>query len=740
MMDNYSNLEIPYHNNGEFLPRLYLYINKYLVQRLENLISCIQLESQYTNDLLNWLRSQIPDGFESIEELYDEILKKSEMSSAAGFSVGIPSILYTMAYLEQNDINNEDDFYRQLEFDYIKEKAYHTVGLVLSLIFVSHLSDKYCDVISILCEKEHFDNVTLHDFIQLCSDDTCNRLKKFEGEKQVYSLLSIFLPECITSANPLLTHPICDDRLYSLFSGENGFVPRFMELIEYEEPIPKMLLREDTHSSILDMIEQDRKLFLFYGEPMSGKTLMAKTIAKDVKKQLVICDIGDLLKYAVNPGENGESEKTYVPEYPEIEKRLDYVLREACTVNSIILIDGLVEGCDDAVYQICSFMYQLVGSYCSCVIINYDSEKEASTPAYVTNYNFKRLDPAERVELWQHFTQDLPDIDEDDLKETAMTFDLTPGQIENAAGKLAVMNEKITKKILHKLCYRILNNQLSSQAKLVESDFTWNDIKLDKKNKGIMHDICNAVENKPFIMNDWNFKSKLPYGSGITVLFAGPPGTGKTMGASVIANELGMELYKIDLSRLIDKYVGETEKNIRRIFNLAARSNCILFFDEADAIFNKRMDAKDANERFANIESSLLLQCIEEYEGVAILATNKMSAMDPAFMRRFRFYLQFSEPDEDTALEIWNTVFPAELPLDEDVDFKELAHIFKFTGAIIKNVALQASFLAASERTSVNALHILKAARREMEKNQRVITREELGEYAYLYDDMMAIS
>ena len=271
----------------------------------------------------------------------------------------------------------------------------------------------------------------------------------------------------------------------------------------------------------------------------------------------------------------------------------------------------------------------------------------------------------------------------------------------------------------------------------VKSNFTWEDLKMAPEDKVVLRDLCMSVRNRHIVMQEWDFEQKVPYGAGITALFSGPPGTGKTMAAQVIANELHMELYKIDVSQLIDKYVGETEKNIRRVFEQAKKSNSVLFFDEADAIFNKRMEAKNSNERFANIESSLLLQCIEEYDGVAILATNNMAAIDAAFIRRFRFYLVFKEPNEKIRREIWESVFPDIAPVAEEVDFQELAHTFIFNGAVIKNVALQAAYLAAQKKRSIGLLEILVAVRREMEKNQRVLAKEKMGRLGCLFQDVL---
>lgn len=208
------------------------------------------------------------------------------------------------------------------------------------------------------------------------------------------------------------------------------------------------------------------------------------------------------------------------------------------------------------------------------------------------------------------------------------------------------------------------------------------------------------------------------------------------MAAQVIANELSMELYKIDVSQIFDKYVGETEKNIRQIFDQAKKSNSILFFDEADAIFNKRIEASSSNDRFANIESSMLLQCVEEYSGISILATNNYNAMDPAFIRRFKYYILFREPDENVRYEIWKSVIPREAPLSKDVDLELLARQFEFTGAVIKNVVLAAAYLAAEKREAISMIDILTAIKREMFKNNLILTKEKLGNLGYLFEDI----
>ena len=353
----------------------------------------------------------------------------------------------------------------------------------------------------------------------------------------------------------------------------------------------------------------------------------------------------------------------------------------------------------------------------------------------------EELRASERIRLWREVLPESAGIAPERIDNLANTFRLTQGQIRDAAAQALRMtgpDKAVTEELLYEVCYAKLGHPLRSHTQRVKSPFVWDDLKMNPVGKAVLRDLINCVRYRHIVMQEWNFEQKLPYGSGITALFAGPPGTGKTMAAQVIANELHMELYKIDLSQLIDKYVGETEKNIKRVFTEAGRSNSVLFFDEADAIFNKRLEAGNSNDRFANIETSLLLQCIEEFSGVTLLATNNITSIDSAFLRRFRFYVQFWEPDEEIRYEIWKSVFPKEAPVDPEVDFRELASIFNFTGAIIKNVALQAAYLAAESGGKIGLLEIMVAVRRELEKSRRMLSQDEMGKFGYLFPKVIS--
>ena len=244
-----------------------------------------------------------------------------------------------------------------------------------------------------------------------------------------------------------------------------------------------------------------------------------------------------------------------------------------------------------------------------------------------------------------------------------------------------------------------------------------------------LHEITNQVRQKYIVYDNWSFGKKLAPSMGLNILFAGPSGTGKTMAAQIMANELALDLYKIDLATVVSKYIGETEKNLDRIFEEAQDSNAILFFDEADAIFGKRSEVKDSHDRYANIEIAYLLQRMEEYDGIVILATNLRKNLDDAFARRMHFCVEFPLPEEQDRYQIWQRVFPEEAPVSDDIDLKFMDRQFKITGGNIKNIALGAAFMAAGDGGIINIQHLIRATKREYQKIGRLCTETDFADY-----------
>ncbi|HEX7313610.1 MAG TPA: AAA family ATPase [Pyrinomonadaceae bacterium] len=268
-------------------------------------------------------------------------------------------------------------------------------------------------------------------------------------------------------------------------------------------------------------------------------------------------------------------------------------------------------------------------------------------------------------------------------------------------------------------------HELSALAAKVEPRYEWEDIQLPDDQLEQLREICAQAACGHVVYGEWGFGRKMTAGRGVVALFSGPPGTGKTMAAEVIANELRLDLFKIDLSQIVSKYIGETEKNLDRIFREARRSNAVLFFDEADALFGKRSEVKDAHDRYANIEIGYLLQKIEEFDGIAILATNLRQNMDEAFVRRMRVIVEFPFPDEEYRRRIWESVFPSETPLGDDVNFGALARTIRLAGGHIKNIALASAFYAAADGRVIRAPHLMRAARREYQKLGRKLNEED---------------
>jgi len=272
-------------------------------------------------------------------------------------------------------------------------------------------------------------------------------------------------------------------------------------------------------------------------------------------------------------------------------------------------------------------------------------------------------------------------------------------------------------------CRERVRPRLGSLADRIEPRARWEDLVVTRETEQLLHTMVDQVAARGQVYSHWGFAKRMNRGLGVSALFAGDSGTGKTMAAEVMANALGLALYRIDLSQVVSKYIGETEKNLQRVFDLMEGGGAILFFDEADALFGKRSEVRDSHDRYANIEVNYLLQRMETFTGVAILATNIQSALDPAFVRRLRFIVPFNFPSPAERRTLWEKVFPAATPVD-GLDAERLARL-SLTGAGIHNVALQAAFLAAAEGGSVTMPLIMRAARAEFRKMDRPLNESE---------------
>lgn len=342
--------------------------------------------------------------------------------------------------------------------------------------------------------------------------------------------------------------------------------------------------------------------------------------------------------------------------------------------------------------------------------------------------------------FWTYFMEESRMQFEEDinLDQLVSLYDLTPQKIKDTLTCLMLSsplrkcpNEKeyrflISKKELEQEIQNQCSAVFGCYATRLESPFVWEDLKLSKESQKLLQQACDRVRYRSVVHHTFGFGKKLSYGRGLSIVLYGPPGTGKTMTAQVLAKELGLSIYRIDLSQIGSKYIGETEKNLGAIFDAARFSNAVLFFDEADALFTKRTEVSNSNDRHANAETAYLLQKIEEYSGVSILATNVMQNFDNAFKRRMTFMIPIEQPNEEERLLLWEHAFPKEAPLAKDISFALYAQVAELTGSGIKSAALSAAYRAAAEHRAIEHKDLVEAIDFEYRKIGRTGISQEL--------------
>jgi hypothetical protein len=392
--------------------------------------------------------------------------------------------------------------------------------------------------------------------------------------------------------------------------------------------------------------------------------------------------------------------------------------RESALAGCALLVD-----CDDAEVDAVGRAARLVEHLQSVVVVT------GRTPLRRLDRPSLRLEVdrpggGERTGLWRDALGPLAEELDGALPQLAAQFDLEPGTIRAAGAEAAAGYESDLSERLWDACRRHARPRLDDLARRLEPVAGWDDLILPEPQLATLREIGAHVRGRARVYDDWGFGTRGPRGLGVSALFAGASGTGKTMAAEVLARDLRLDLYQIDLSAVVSKYIGETEKNLRRVFDAAEEGAAILLFDEADALFGKRSEVKDSHDRYANIEVGYLLQRMEAYRGLAILTTNLRGALDSAFLRRIRFVVQFPFPDPDQREAIWERIFPDETPT-EALDRATLAQL-NVAGGSIRNIALAAAFLAAESGTPVRMGHLRRAARSEYAKLEKPLTAHEL--------------
>jgi hypothetical protein len=466
-------------------------------------------------------------------------------------------------------------------------------------------------------------------------------------------------------------------------------------------------------------------IYLFHGADVDVQRAAAALVAQQLRRLLMIVDLNSLI-----------AERQLSPA-----RAVELALRDARLIDALPMLTNW-DACLIDETTPAELLY-LLTTFPGPVIVAGKTHwvpKGAPRNRSVIEVAFPVPDYAQRRQLWAHFLGDpLSSTSGQALSEAldalAGQFALTSGQIrdavagarDRAARRTADETvEKgsppsVTPDDLFAAARAHSNPSLSRLADKVAPRFGWEDIVLPEDQLAQLREIVDTVRGRPQVLDDWGLGRKLTSSRGITALFSGPPGTGKTMAAQIIAGALGLDLYRIDLSTVVSKYIGETEKNIERIFREAEASNAILFFDEADALFGKRSEVRDSHDRYANIEVSYLLQRMEAYDGVTILATNLRGNLDEAFTRRLQFAVAFPFPEAEERLRIWETLFPAEVPTTSDVDLPLLAERYRLAGGSIRNILVSAAYLAAADGGTLTQAHLLHSTRRELQKMGRLV-------------------
>jgi AAA+ superfamily predicted ATPase len=336
-----------------------------------------------------------------------------------------------------------------------------------------------------------------------------------------------------------------------------------------------------------------------------------------------------------------------------------------------------------------------------------------------------------RAALWEMMLPTEVKLPPDDLNRLAARFRFNPGRIKQAIRRAfalmaAPSGNSVTADSLLEACREVGSTAIGPLAQKVPLPYEWDELVVPPAVRSELELARTWAQNERQVLDRWGFARRLPTGRGLTMLFSGPPGTGKTMAAQVLTRAWGLDLYRVDVPRTVSKFIGDTEKNLSRLFDEAHASGAVLFFDEADAMFGKRSEVKDAHDRYANLEIGYLLQRMEEYEGITILASNRARDLDEAFVRRFHFMIDFPMPDEAHRLKIWEGMFPREAERDMDLDIRLFAKEFEISGGEIKNIVLAAAYIAAGENRPIRMADVQRAVRREFLKSGRVLNRRSL--------------
>lgn len=422
----------------------------------------------------------------------------------------------------------------------------------------------------------------------------------------------------------------------------------------------------------------------------------------------------------------------YALSAPEFRKEISQIQLEAQLEKAKICVEDICfteqqlkdrETCSKVRKRL-HMMLKSFGSFYAVGLSDMITDHTGEVSIYTVEFPESTL--LERRLLWDFYLSEYESSEELNVMQLAAKYNYNAGDISKLVRMayleaLAQGDIEIEEKHILPVVRSLNVNHLGAKAKFIRPVFSFDDIVLEPAECQTLKDFCSRVKSQYMLMEELGYKKKFPYGQNAVLLLFGPPGTGKTMAAQVVSNELGMDLYKINLSQVFSKYIGETEKQLEEIFEMAKQSNCVLFFDEADALFSKRTEVTDSKDKYSNVETSYLLQKMEEFSGTLILATNRVNNMDDAFKRRMTAAVNIQMPGEEQRLELWKKAFTAETELGADIDFVRIAKIAELPPSSIKQAALSACYYAIGEGGKVCHHHVIQGIKQEYAKFGKIL-------------------
>ncbi|MCL4226015.1 MAG: ATP-binding protein [Myxococcales bacterium] len=502
-----------------------------------------------------------------------------------------------------------------------------------------------------------------------------------------YGIIQVGATTDVEAASPARRAVRLTDRAVSHLLGDDSFDVTIEAVAQVMGPaaVADLVLPADTVAMTGRALARGaRPRLLLHGPAGTGKLLLVRALAAAAGRPVLRVDVGELLR---------------APE--RLDDRLTRIAREAALRRAITVLRAGATADDTAPPADAARLVELVNRLRGPVVLTCHTRPAWLVHAVPDLVEVGVAAPPirARVALWEQALGDERHlVGADAIGAVAARFALGGEAIHRAAARVRAQAHlrdpsapRADLPVLTESARLMLQHRLGTVARRVSPGFAWEDLVLPEDTLEVIQEFLGFARHRARLLEEWGFERKLPYGRGVSAILAGPPGTGKTMVAQLVARDLGYDLYVIELSQVVNKYIGETEKNLARVFDEAERSHAVLFFDEADALFAKRTEVKSSNDRYANLEVNYLLQRMESYDGVTLLATNLEHGIDEAFKRRVRFTVQFEMPEPPVRAQLWRSMFPPETPLARDIDWDRLAQRWEMAGGYIKKAAVRAA-------------------------------------------------